>query len=118
MSGETFRQAPGRRTLRFVRQGTGYFLKKHNGVGWREIAKNLASLKLPVLGAQNEWHALHLLRRKGVKTPAPLGFGTRGRDPARRKSFVIMEEIADSISLEHLFQQKRPRLTTFRSSGI
>jgi hypothetical protein len=106
LSGETFRQAPGRRTLRFVRQDTGYFLKKHNGVGWREIAKNLVSLKVPVLGAQNEWHALQLLRRKGVKTPAPLGFGTRGRNPARRKSFVIMEEITDSISLEHLFQQK------------
>jgi len=105
LQGQIFRKAPGRRTVRFVRRDTGYFLKAHSGVGWGEIIKNLASLKRPVLGAGNEWHALHLLGRKGIRTPAPLGFGTRGRNPARRQSFVIMEEIADSSSLEQLFPQ-------------
>lgn len=105
MPGDLFRQAPGRRTLRVEPGDKGYFLKAHTGVGWGEIVKNLISLKLPVLGAQNEWHALHLLGRIGVKAPRPLGFGTRGRNPARRESFVIMEEIRGSISLEALYQQ-------------
>lgn len=104
MSGEIFRQAPGRRTLRVAQDDSGYFLKTHSGVGWGEIFKNLLSLKRPVLGAQNEWHALHLLRRIGVKAPRPLGFGTRGYNPARRTSFVIMEEVRGSVSLEALYQ--------------
>jgi len=105
MTGEVCRRAPGRRTLRVIRDGSGYFLKVHTGVGWGEIVKNLLSLKLPVLGAQNEWHALHLTRRIGVNTPKPLGFGTRGGNPARRESFVLMEDIRDSTSLEELCQQ-------------
>jgi UDP-glucose:(heptosyl)LPS alpha-1,3-glucosyltransferase len=106
MPGEVYRRAPGRRTLRIVRNDTGYFIKVHSGVGWREIIKNLVSLKLPVLGAQNEWHALHLLSRKGVRAPYPLGFGTRGHNPARIESFVIMQEIRDSISLERLLEHE------------
>lgn len=106
LRGEVFRQAPGRRTLRIVQGGNGYFLKTHHGVGWREIFKNLLYLKRPVLGADNEWHALHYLGRFGVKVPAPLGFGRSGLNPARRNSFVIMEEIRDAISLEELIANK------------
>jgi UDP-glucose:(heptosyl)LPS alpha-1,3-glucosyltransferase len=104
--GELFRQAPGRRTLKVTRDGHGYFLKIHSGVGWREIVKNLLSLKLPVLGARNEWHALHLLRRLGINAPRPLGFGIRGSNPAHQESFVIMEEIKNSTSLETLCAQQ------------
>ena len=43
--------------------GSHYFAKIHHGVGWREILKNLLHLKLPVLGAENEWRALNLLPR-------------------------------------------------------
>ena len=106
MSGKIFREEPGRRTLRFQEQGSGYFLKAHYGVGWREIFKNLFNLKLPVLGADNEWHALHFLSRKGIRAPTPLGFGRKGRNPAKRRSFVIMEEIADATSLEELAKKK------------
>ena len=106
LPGKIFREEPGRRTLRFQEQESGYFLKAHYGVGWHEIFKNLFNLKLPVLGADNEWHALHFLGRKGIKVPAPLGFGRKGRNPAKRRSFVIMEEITDATSLEELANKK------------
>ncbi len=33
--------------------GRGYFVKIHRGIGWGEIAKNLLTAKLPVLGARS-----------------------------------------------------------------
>ena len=102
MDGDTYRQAPGRRTFRFEFNGKGYFVKTHSGVGWKEILKNLISLKLPVLGAADEWHALHVLSRSGIKAPDPRAYGIQGRNPARRRSFIIMSEISNSISLEDL----------------
>ena len=102
LEGKVYRQVSTRRTVRFLNDGKGYFLKAHYGVGWREILKNLLYLKNPVLGADNEWHALHFLNRIGIEAPAPHGYGHRGSNPARRRSFIIMEEILDAISLEDL----------------
>ena len=51
VEGESFREAPGRKTVRFSKDGKNYFLKTHTGVGWKEIVKNLFYLRLPVLGA-------------------------------------------------------------------
>lgn len=63
-----------RRTLRIEVAGQGYlFVKIHRGVGWKEILKNLLSLRLPVLGAGNEWRAIARLAR------------TRCRYDARRR---------------------------------
>lgn len=114
LSGEVFRQAPGRRTIRLQGVGIRYFVKLHDGVGWREIFKNLMSLRLPVLGAGNEWHALHFLRRKGIRAPVPVGFGSDGQNPARRKSFIITEEIEEVTSLEEFIEQKQGRIDDFR----
>ena len=41
LTGEEFRNVKSRRTIRFVIDGRGFFLKFHRGVGWREIFKNL-----------------------------------------------------------------------------
>mgnify|MGYP001820034322 FL=1 len=100
--GEVFREpaGAGRRTLRFERDGRGYFLKLHWGVGWREIFKNLCSLRLPVLGARNEWRAIQRLEQLGVETMQLAGYGEEGWNPARRRSFVITRELADTVSLE------------------
>jgi heptose I phosphotransferase len=100
--GEVFREPPGtgRRTLRFELDGVGYFLKLHWGVGWREILKNLLSLRLPVLGARNEWLAIKRLQELGVETMQLAGFGEEGLNPARRRSFVITRELEDTVSLE------------------
>lgn len=100
ITGEVYREAPGRRTLRFVRGGKAYFLKAHTGVGWKEIMKNLLYFRPPVLGAENEWHGIHRLQRLKLDTLRVAGYGVSGKNPARRRSFIITEELSGTISLE------------------
>ncbi len=102
ITGEIYREPPGanRRTLRFERGGQGFYLKLHWGVGWREIIKNFTSLRLPVLGAKNEWQAIQKLEQLGVETMQLAGYGQVRWNPARQQSFVITEELAGCISLE------------------
>jgi UDP-glucose:(heptosyl)LPS alpha-1,3-glucosyltransferase len=115
ISGEVFREAPGRRTLRFTRNGKAYFLKAHSGVGWREILKNLLFFRLPVIGARNEWHGIHFLRRLGIDTMCIVAFGVAGRNPARRRSFIVTEEIPATINLEEYCGQWRTNPPKTRS---
>ncbi len=105
ISGEVYREAPGRRTLRFTKDGKSFFLKAHSGVGWREIAKNLLYFRLPVVGADNEWHGIHFLRRIGVDSMRAVAYGVSGRNPARRRSFIVTEELPATTSLEEYTQR-------------
>lgn len=107
IGGEVFREAPGRRTLRFRIDGRSFFLKAHTGVGWGEIVKNLLYFRLPVLGAMNEWHGIHHLQRLGIDTLTIAGYGTTSGNPAKRRSFILTEELADTISLEDFCDQWR-----------
>ena len=100
LDGEMFRDIANRRTLRFTLNGKRYFLKAHYGVGWKEIFKNLTQLRLPVLGARNEWCAIQTLTRLGVDTMTLVAHGERGLNPARRQSFVITEALEQTVSLE------------------
>jgi UDP-glucose:(heptosyl)LPS alpha-1,3-glucosyltransferase len=100
ITGEVFREAPGRRTVRLTQDGRGFFLKTHTGVGWQEIMKNLLYFRLPVLGAMNEWHGVHHLQRLGIDTLRIAGYSTTRGNPATRRSFIVTDEIANSISLE------------------
>jgi heptose I phosphotransferase len=100
LQGKIFRSKEGRRTLRFENEGRGYFLKLHEGIGWGEIFKNIFQLRLPVLGAANEYLACLRLKELGVDTMIPVAFGERGINPARRLSFLVTEELADTVSLE------------------
>ncbi len=68
LQGEVFRELETRRTLRFEMAGKSYFLKWHRGTTLKEIIKNLLSLRMPVLGADREWNAIHRLRDVGVDT--------------------------------------------------
>lgn len=100
LRGRVFRELDGRRTLRAEIDGRGYFVKTHRGIGWGEILKNLASLRLPVLGARNEWLAIARLAALGVGTMRVAACGERGANPARRRSFIITEELTPVASLE------------------
>lgn len=100
LQGEVFRELEARRTLRTEVSGRAYFVKIHRGVGWAEIFKNLFSLRLPVLGAANEWRAIRRLEELGVDTMRAVAFGQRGRNPATQHSFIVTEELAPTISLE------------------
>ncbi len=102
IKGEEVRKAPGRRTVKFDLNDKSYYLKTHTGVGWQEIIKNLLYFRMPVLGAMNEWHGIHHLNRLGINTLTAAGYGTLGGNPATRRSFILTDEIVDTISLEEL----------------
>ena len=53
--GKVYRRTASRRTMRWETQGRAYFVKLHDGVGWREIFKNLVTLKMPIVSARNEF---------------------------------------------------------------
>jgi len=118
LQGKIYRSKEGRRTLRFEREGNGYFLKLHEGIGWIEIFKNLFQLRLPVLGAANEYLACLRLKQLGIDTMTPVAYGERGYDPARQLSFLITEELANTISLEDYcknWQTKKPSVREKRT---
>jgi heptose I phosphotransferase len=100
LQGEIFRDMPGRKTMRVALGSHAYFIKQHFGVGWAEILKNLISGKMPILGAETEWLAIHRLHALGIATMTAVGFGSRGLNPATRRSFLLTEDLGDIISLE------------------
>lgn len=100
LEGEVFRELETRRALRFEMAGGSYFLKWHRGTSLKEIVKNLISLRMPVLGADREWNAIHRLRDVGVDTMQGVGFGEKGLNPLTRTSFIITEDLTPTISLE------------------
>lgn len=100
IDGRVYREQGGRKTLRFTLNGKNYFAKFHNGVGWKRIIKDLLELRLPVIGAQTEWRAIQRLEQLGINTMHLVGYGKRGWNPARLQSFVITEELANTVSLE------------------
>ena len=112
LQGEVIRERNGRRTLRFELDGRGYFLKAHFGVGWIEILKNLSQLRLPVVGARNEWQAIKHLQSLGVATTPLVGYGIRGINPASLRSFVITEALPNTTTLAVFcepWEQQPPR---------
>ena len=100
LQGKVYRELEARRTLRTELAGRGYFVKIHRGVGWGEIAKNLLTLRAPVLGAGNEYHAIRRLEELGVDTMRAVAYGARGSNPATQHSFIVTEELAPTVSLE------------------
>jgi heptose I phosphotransferase len=114
LQGQVYRSKEGRRTLRFENGGKGYFLKLHEGIGWVEILKNLFQLRLPVLGAANEYLACLRLKELGIDTMTPVAFGESGNNPAHQLSFLITEELAGTVSLEDYCQYWRDNRPSVR----
>jgi heptose I phosphotransferase len=105
LKGEVYRAVADRRTLRIEVAGRGYFAKIHRGAGWPEIAKNLLTLRLPVLGAGNEFRACRALEQAGVAAPRVAAYGVRGWNPARRFSFVVCDALDGWQSLEDVTER-------------
>jgi heptose I phosphotransferase len=117
LQGKIYRNVKGRRTLQFEFEGRAYFAKIHHGIGWSEIIKNLLTLRLPILGAENEWQAIARLTQLGVATMTAVAYGSRGWNPARRVSFIVTEALQHTISLEDYcarWVQQRPPLARKR----
>ena len=102
LQGDTYRVVKNRRTLRFVEGGVPYFAKVHDAVGWGEILKELCNLKLPPVGARNEFAACRYLEARRIKAPRVAAFGRRGLNPASARSFVVCDALDGYISLEDL----------------
>ncbi|WP_206613592.1 lipopolysaccharide core heptose(I) kinase RfaP [Parahaliea mediterranea] len=107
-----YRAREGRRTVRLLLDGRAYFLKYHGGIGWGEICKNLSQLRLPILGAGNEYRAVNLLRALGVDTMTVAAYARAGLNPARQRSLIVTDELTGTVSLEdycrHWRQQPPP----------
>jgi heptose I phosphotransferase len=118
--GHIYRHEKNRKTWRFEHENKGYFIKFHQGVGWKEIFKNLVFGRLPVLGAQQERHAINRLEQLGVPTLHLAGFGSRGWNPARLQSFIITDELVSTISLEDVCNSWRmqPPVPSFKRALI
>ncbi|GJM11709.1 MAG: lipopolysaccharide core heptose(I) kinase [Pseudohongiella sp.] len=111
IDGKVFREIQGRKTLQFELAGKSYFIKNHSGVGWREILKNIVQLRMPILGAENEWKAITKLRALGLATMTSVAYDSRGLNPARRQSLIVTEDLVNTLSLEDYckaWQQKPP----------
>jgi len=112
IGGRVYRIGPDRKTLRFERGDKGYFLKTHTGVGWQEIFKNLIYLRAPVLGAENEWRGIHRLNDLGIDTMTVSAYGLCGKNPAKKRSFIVTEALPTELSLEdycHKWKDEPPR---------
>ena len=100
LDGELYRDVARRQTRAVTIAGRALFLKRHWGVGWWEILKNWLLLRRPVLGAADEWRALQRAAGAGIRVPVVVGFAERGRNPARRESFLLSEAVVEAVSLE------------------
>ena len=115
LRGDIYRNKEGRRTLRFTLADKSYFLKYHRGVGWTEIVKNLLQGRKPIISARNEWHAIKFLQQHDIGTMTLAGYGERGLNPAKKESFVITDDLSNTMSLEHLGRQWRSHSPSFAS---
>lgn len=113
LEGPPIRAKEGRRTFRLELGGRGYFFKIHSGIGWREIFKELLSLRKPTVSALAEKRAIEAVTRLGIPTMTVAGYGERGSNPARLQSFIVTEEIADTATLEELCADWRRKPPAF-----
>lgn len=100
LDGKEYRNKEGRRTFQLCIEGRSYFVKVHQGIGWKEIFKNLIQFRLPVIGASNEYFAAQKLSQLGVDTLTPVAFGKKNNNPAKQLSFIITDDLKETVSLE------------------
>lgn len=100
LTGEVYRAVATRRTIQFEINGESFYLKFHQGITYKEFLKNIFSFRIPVLGAKNEWRAIHRLTKNGVDTMEGVAFGEKGINPIKKHSFIITRDLSPTISLE------------------
>jgi len=100
IEGNIYREVKTRKTFQFEFNGKSYFAKLHDSTGWPEIIKNILQFKRPVIGARNEWEAINRLIEKSIATMKIVAYDERGFNPAKRKSFIVTEELQETVSLE------------------
>ncbi len=90
-----------RETLRFERGGRAFYIKRHGAVGARSLWWHRLRYGKAPPAAREEWRAIEAMRRLGVATVAPVAYGVEeGVGAARRRSFVVTEDVGAALSLE------------------
>lgn len=107
MCKETVRRADNRHTFLMESGDSAYFVKMHEGVGWRQILEDLLTLKRPVVDAGNECAACRRLAEVGIRAPRVAAFGVRGANPATRRSFVVCDALTGFVSLTEVAEHWR-----------
>jgi len=113
LNGQIFRALENRKTQCIASSANTYFIKQHLGIGWKEIFKNLFSLRLPVVSAENEYRAIGLLAQLNIPTLKVVAYGKKGLNPASLKSFIMTEALQDIVSLEDLCRTWPVQAPTF-----
>lgn len=102
LRGEIFRHVENRETLRVRIGDEHYFLKRHRGLGWKNIVRTLLACRWPVVSARNEVEAVECLTQAGIPSVEVVAWGERGLNPATCQSFVLMKELRGCTDLEKL----------------
>jgi heptose I phosphotransferase len=113
LTGKIYRQVANRKTLRFELNDKSYFVKIHHGIGLIETIKSFLLGNVPVWGAEEELLAIKKLQKIGVDTMTPTAFGVKGFLPWQQDSFLITEELINTISLEELCASWKVEPPTF-----
>lgn len=114
LRGECFRHHKNRATYKITLGTEDYFIKQHQGVGWKEIVKNLIQGRAPIVSAKNEWLALQRLEKLGISAPLVVGYGECGFNPATKKSFILTKALPESVSLETLCESWKSEPPSFQ----
>lgn len=104
LQGEIYRQVGGRKTLQFREGNQSFFVKLHDGVGWKEIFKNWVTFRKPIVGARQEFLAIQAMQKLGLDTMQTAAFAESGANPATRKSFLVTHDLSPAQSLETICQ--------------
>jgi len=107
LEGDVYRALERRKTQRVIIGGNAYFIKQHHGVGWKEILKNIFSLRAPIIGAKTEWRAIQCLKALNIAVPEVVGYGCRGVNPASQQSFIMTRALPNNSSLEEIGKEWR-----------
>lgn len=102
LEGQRFRFHENRETLRVQIGEQYYFIKRHYGYGWKPILRSLLCGRTPVVSARTERDAIRCLQAAGIPSTNVVGFGERGRNPAKRQSFLLMRELVGCHELREL----------------
>lgn len=100
LDGVVYRHQAGRKTFATSIHGQDCFVKLHDGVGWREILKNLFQGRLPIIGAQTEYRALTRLAELKIPSLRVVEYGRHGVNPAKQQSYLVTKALVNTQSLE------------------
>ena len=105
IQGKTYREVATRQTLNFKFEGESFYIKIHHGTSLKEVIKNLLCLRLPIIGAKNEYEAIKKLHILGIKTMDIVAYGDAGINPLTKRSFIITKDLNPTVNLQEFTKE-------------